>query len=226
MACPCVGGRAPLAARSPQPASLESTRWWEAVLCISICLSVASLQIPNRSVLLMRVIPALGLCKLRKVSQSRTHDALLRHRVRSRSALPAIAAHASGSLVHGARVPSAQTGVWGKPGRRDRHDQDSHVTSNTPPRSNTGSVMIGMRKAHVIVQAATVSYCICFCKCCVCCMCIVLYGKGQRSGGLSKRPKGGLGTSRGHPVPAPTPQGLWTGGGARGSQGPSGWPAT
>jgi hypothetical protein len=32
---------------------------------------------------------------------------------------------------------------WGEPGRRDRHDQDSHVTSNTPPRSNTGSVIIG-----------------------------------------------------------------------------------
>ena len=29
------------------------------------------------------------------------------------------------------------------------------------------------------------------------------HGKGQRSGGSSKRPKGGLGTSRGHPVPPP-----------------------
>jgi hypothetical protein len=57
------------------------------------------------------------------------------HRVRSRSALPRMG-HASGSLVHG--CPD-----WGEPGRRDRHDQDSHVTSNTPPRSNIGSVMIG-----------------------------------------------------------------------------------
>jgi hypothetical protein len=37
---------------------------------------------------LMRVIPALGLCRLGNVSHTRTHDALLRHRVRSRSALP------------------------------------------------------------------------------------------------------------------------------------------
>ena len=29
------------------------------------------------------------------------------------------------------------------------------------------------------------------------------HGKGQRSGGSSKRPKGGLGTSRGHPVSPP-----------------------
>ena len=29
------------------------------------------------------------------------------------------------------------------------------------------------------------------------------HGKGQRSGRSSKRPKGGLGTSRGHPVPPP-----------------------
>ena len=96
------GGTCPLG-RPFSPA--RQPREHEVVGCIVyIYMPVASLQIPNRSVLLMRVIPALGLCKLRKVSQSRTHDALLRHRVRSRSALPAIAAHASGSLVHGARV--------------------------------------------------------------------------------------------------------------------------
>ena len=36
----------------------------------------------------MHVTPALGLCRLGNVSHTRTHDALLRHRVRSRSALP------------------------------------------------------------------------------------------------------------------------------------------
>ena len=70
---------------------------------------------------LMRVIPALGLCRLGNVSQTRTHDALLRHRVRSRSRF---AARASGSLVRG--FPDR-----GKPGRRDRHDKNSHVTSNS-----------------------------------------------------------------------------------------------
>ena len=100
----------------------------------------------------MRVIPALGLCKLRKGSQSRTHDALLRQET-SCPLTPSFAAHASGSLVH--RCPD-----WGEPGRRDRHDQDSHVTSNTPPRSNTGSVMIGHAEG----------------KCdCASCNCIVLH---------------------------------------------------
>eukprot|EP00326_Haptolina_ericina_P020797 CAMPEP_0181201916 /NCGR_PEP_ID=MMETSP1096-20121128/18556_1 /TAXON_ID=156174 ORGANISM="Chrysochromulina ericina, Strain CCMP281" /NCGR_SAMPLE_ID=MMETSP1096 /ASSEMBLY_ACC=CAM_ASM_000453 /LENGTH=127 /DNA_ID=CAMNT_0023292379 /DNA_START=11 /DNA_END=394 /DNA_ORIENTATION=- len=53
------------------------------------------------------------------------------------------------------------------------------------------------------------------------------HGKGQRSGGSTKRPKGGLGTSKGHPVASPVcvSRGfVWTS--ARGSQGPSGRPAT
>jgi hypothetical protein len=81
-------------------------------------------------VLLMRVIPALGLCRLCKVSQSRTHDALLRHRVRSRSALPRTC-----KWIPSPRVPRlGRTETTGQ-----TYGQDSHVTSNTPPRSNTGS---------------------------------------------------------------------------------------
>ena len=83
----------------------------------------------------MRVIPALGLRRLGNVSQTRTHDALLTTSdiVSAHShALPRMQKWISTSLVRG--FPDR-----GKPGRRDRHDKNSHVTSNTPPRSNTGS---------------------------------------------------------------------------------------
>jgi hypothetical protein len=100
-------------------------------------------------IFMMRIIPALGLCRLCKVSQSRTHDALL-------TQTDIVSAHAlgsacfrraceSGSLVHG--CPD-----WGEPGRRDRHAQDSHVTSNN--------------LLYTEIMAAVVPHVVCFAGCC------------------------------------------------------------
>jgi len=81
---------------------------------------------------LMRATPVLCLCKLGLVTRTSRIRSKVDHAPLSVSLRSRACKRIPEPLVRG--FPDR-----GKPGRRDRNSMDSHVTSNTPPRSNTGS---------------------------------------------------------------------------------------
>jgi hypothetical protein len=92
----------------------------------------ATLLVPGL-VQVMRATLVHSLCKLGLVTQASCLRSRLNHETPlSVSLLSRACKWIPEPLVRG--FPDR-----GKPGRRDRNDMDSHVTSNTPPRSNTGS---------------------------------------------------------------------------------------